>query len=85
MEWVVAIGESASRLSLIKQCYYSAMRAYSFRYLCDGQHILRYSNLEKNQDSSFRKDGEYLKNVDVNALNPAILQKFLGNGLMEVF
>ena len=83
MEWVVAIGESASRLSLIKQCYYSAMRAYSFRYLCDGKHILRYSNLEKNQDSSFRKDGEYLKNVDVNALNPAILQKFLGNGLME--
>lgn len=24
-----------------------------------------------------------MKNVDVNALNPAILQKFLGNGLME--
>lgn len=83
MEWVVAIGEPASRLSLIKQCYYSAMRAYSFRYLCDGQHILRYSNLEKKQDSSSRKDGECLKNVDVNALNPAILQKFLGNGLME--
>ena len=53
MEWVVAIGESASRLSLIKQCYYSAMRAYSFRYLCDGQHILRYSNLEKNQGQFF--------------------------------
>lgn len=83
MEWVVAIGEPASRLSLIKQCYYSAMRAYSFRYLCDGQHILRYSNLEKKQDSASRKDGECLKNVDVNALNPAILQKFLGNGLME--
>lgn len=83
MEWVVAIGEPASRLSLIKQCYYSAMRAYSFRYLCDGQHILRYSNLEKKQDSASKKDGECLKNVDVNALNPAILQKFLGNGLME--
>ena len=28
-------------------------------------------------------DNAYLKNVDVNALNPAILQKFLSNGLQE--
>lgn len=83
VEWVVAIGEAAKRLSSIKQCYHCATRAYALRYLCDGQHILRYSSLSENQENSSKGEGEYLKNVDVNALNPAILQKFLGNGLME--
>ena len=29
------------------------------------------------------EDNAYLQKVDVNALNPAILQKFLSNGLQE--
>ena len=66
-EWFLAVGQPVERLSQIKKSYHTASRAFSQRYLY-GENILYYA---------------YLKKVDVNALNPAILQKFLSNGIQE--
>ena len=84
-DWFVAVGEEADRLSKIKQSYHTAARTYSFRYLYDG-HILYYDMLEEGNAGSAeaaasRTEALQLKNVNVNALNPEILQKFLSSGL----
>lgn len=86
-DWFVAVGEEADRLSKIKQSYHTAARTYSFRYLYDG-HILYYDMLEEGNAGSAeaaasRTEALQLKNVNVNALNPEILQKFLSSGLEE--
>ncbi len=84
-DWFIAVGEDADRLSQIRHSYRTAMRAYSFRYLYDG-HILAYDTLEEeneNSCSTYKEENVQLKNVNVNALNPAILQKFLSSGLAE--
>ncbi|MDO5134982.1 MAG: helix-turn-helix domain-containing protein [Eubacteriales bacterium] len=85
-DWFVAAGKCVERLSNISQCYYTATRAFAFRYLYDG-HILRYEDLEEREgdrDAGVRESQNlYLGNVDINALNPAILQKFLASGLMD--
>ena len=36
VDWFVAVGEEADRLSRIKQSYHTAARTYAFRYLYDG-------------------------------------------------
>lgn len=59
--------------------YHTASRAFSQRYLYD-ENILYYDEMELMEHRSGQadtNDNAYLKNVDVNALNPAILQKFL--------
>lgn len=86
-DWFVAVGEEADRLSKIKQSYHTAVRTYSFRYLYDG-HILYYDMLEEGNAGSAeaaasRTEALQLKNVNVNALNLEILQKFLSSGLEE--
>lgn len=84
-DWFVAVGEEADRLSKIKQSYHTATRAYAFRYLYDG-HILYYSMLEQareNSADSSKTEAVQLKSVNVNALSPEILQKFLSSGLEE--
>ena len=84
-EWFVAVGKSADRLSMLGHSYRTAVRANSFRYLYDG-HILDYQSLEtqkENPSDSRREDSVQLRNVNINALNPAILQKFLSSGLAE--
>ena len=84
-DWFVAVGEPADRLSMLGQSYRTAARANSFRYLYDG-HILDYQSLEtrkENPSDSYREDSVQLRNVNINALNPAILQKFLSSGLAE--
>ena len=80
--WFIAVGEEADRLSRIRHSYSTASRTYAFRYLYDG-HILSYSDLNKNEGNSAKEESVQLKNVNINALNPAILQKFLSSGLME--
>ena len=80
--WFIAVGEEADRLSRIRHSYSTASRTYAFRYLYDG-HILSYSDLKKNEGNSAKEESVQLKNVNINALNPAILQKFLSSGLME--
>lgn len=87
--WFVAVGEEADRLSQIRQSYRTAVRAYGFRYLYDGN-VLYYHMLEEVKESSGESSGEtcegenvYLKSVNVNALDPAILQKFLSSGLAD--
>lgn len=87
--WFVAVGEEADRLSQIRQSYRTAVRAYGFRYLYDGN-VLYYHMLEEVKESSGENAGEtcegenvYLKSVNVNALDPAILQKFLSSGLAD--
>lgn len=87
--WFVAAGEEADRLSQIRQSYRTAVRAYGFRYLYDGN-VLYYHMLEEVKESSGESSGEtsegenvYLKSVNVNALDPAILQKFLSSGLAD--
>ena len=84
-QWFVAVGESVERLSQLQKSYHSASRAFSQRYLY-GENILYYEEMELMEHRSGQadtNDNAYLKNVDVNALNPAILQKFLSNGLQE--
>ena len=84
-DWFIAVGKSADRLSMLGHSYRTAVRANSFRYLYDG-HILDYQSLEtrkENPSDSYREDSVQLRNVNINALNPAILQKFLSSGLAE--
>ena len=84
-QWFVAVGESVERLSQLQKSYHSASRAFSQRYLY-GENILYYDEMELMEHRSGQadtNDNAYLKKVDVNALNPAILQKFLSNGLQE--
>ena len=84
-DWFIAVGKSADRLSMLGHSYRTAVRANSFRYLYDG-HILDYQSLEaqkENPSDSRKEDSVQLRNVNINALNPAILQKFLSSGLAE--
>ena len=82
-QWFVAAGEPVERLSQIQKSYYSASRAFSQRYLYD-ENILYYDEMASMEKKNVTEDDStYLKKVDVNALNPVILQKFLSNGLLE--
>ena len=82
-EWFVAVGESVERLSQIQKSYHSASRAFSQRYLYDGKVLYYEEMLAMEKKDVTNDDSEYLQKVDVNALNPTILQKFLSNGLLE--
>ena len=82
-EWFVAVGESVERLSQIQKSYHSASRAFSQRYLYDGKVLCYEEMLAMEKKDVTNDDSEYLQKVDVNALNPTILQKFLSNGLLE--
>ena len=84
-EWFLAVGQSVDRLSQIQKSYHTASRAFSQRYLYD-ENILYYDEMETMEHPGGQaetEDNAYLQKVDVNALNPAILQKFLSNGLQE--
>ena len=84
-EWFLAVGQSVERLSQIQKRYHTASRAFSQRYLYD-ENILYYDEMETMEHPGGQaetEDNAYLQKVDVNALNPAILQKFLSNGLQE--
>ena len=82
-QWFVAAGEPVERLSQIQKSYYSASRAFSQRYLYD-EKILYYDEMASMEKKNVTEDDStYLQKVDVNALNPVILQKFLSNGLLE--
>lgn len=84
-EWFLAVGQSVDRLSQIQKSYHTASRAFSQRYLYD-ENILYYDEMETMEHPGGQaetEDNAYLQKVDVNALNPAILQNFLSNGLQE--
>ena len=84
-EWFLAVGQSVDRLSQIQKSYHTASRAFSQRYLYD-ENILYYDEMETMEHPGGQaetEDNAYLQKVDVNALNPAILQKFLSDGLQE--
>ena len=84
-EWFLAVGQSVDRLSQIQKSYHTASKAFSQRYLYD-ENILYYDEMETMEHPGGQaetEDNAYLQKVDVNALNPAILQKFLSNGLQE--
>ena len=84
-EWFLAVGQSVERLSQIQKSYHTASRAFSQRYLYD-ENIIYYDEMETMEHPGGQaetEDNAYLQKVDVNALNPAILQKFLSNGLQE--
>ena len=84
-EWFLAVGQSVERLCQIQKSYHTASRAFSQRYLYD-ENILYYDEMETMEHPGGQaetEDNAYLQKVDVNALNPAILQKFLSNGLQE--
>ena len=70
------------RLSQIQKSYQSASRAFSQRYLYDGKALYYDEMLAMEKKDVTNDDSEYLQKVDVNALNPTILQKFLSNGLL---
>lgn len=78
--WFIAAGELVERLSNMKHSYNTAAQTYARRYLYDG-HILYYRYLK--EEELAKDDGRYLKKVDINAMDPAIIQKFLGSGLKE--
>ena len=82
-EWFLAVGQSVERLSQIQKSYHTASRAFSQRYLYD-ENILYYDEMASMEKKNVTEDDStYLQKVDVNALNPVILQKFLSNGLLE--
>ena len=84
-QWFLAAGQPVERLSQIQKSYHTASRAFSQRYLYD-ENILYYDEMKTIEVHSNAEESavnEYLQKVDVNALNPAILQKFLSNGLQE--
>ena len=84
-QWFLAAGQPVERLSQIQKSYHTASRAFSQRYLYD-ENILYYDEMQTIEVHSNAEESavnEYLQKVDVNALNPAILQKFLSNGLQE--
>ena len=81
-QWFVAAGQSVERLSQIQRSYHTASRAFSQRYLYD-ENILYYDEMSTMEHHGDATDNTYLQKVDINALNPAILQKFLSNGLLE--
>ena len=80
--WFLAVGETVERLSSIKQSYHTASKAFSRRYLYDGP-VLYYGEMREEESNPAKDDSRYLKEVDVNALNPAILQRFLSSGLPD--
>ena len=79
-DWFLAAGQPVERLSNIKQSYHTVAKAFSKRYLYDGS-VLFYEKLE--QEETKKEDSCYLKKIDINALNPAILEGFLGSGLLD--
>lgn len=79
-DWFLAVGQPVERLSSMKASYHTASKAFARRYLYDGN-ILYYENME--QENTRKDEGRYLKKIDVNALNPAILERFLGSGLLD--
>ena len=79
-DWFLAVGQPVERLSSMKASYHTASKAFARRYLYDGN-ILYYENME--QENTRKDEGRYLKKIDVNALNPASLERFLGSGLLD--
>lgn len=79
-DWFLAVGQPVERMSSIKISYHAASKAFARRYLYDGN-ILYYEDLE--QEKTAKDKGICLKKIDINALNPAILENFLGRGLLE--
>ena len=79
-DWFLAVGQPVERLSSIKQSYHAASRAFSRRFLYDDP-VLYYEELK--QEENRKDNSRYLKKIDINALNPAVLQRFLGSGLLD--
>ncbi|MEF2771501.1 MAG: helix-turn-helix domain-containing protein, partial [Blautia caecimuris] len=79
-DWFLAVGQPVERLSSIKLSYHTASKAFARRYLYDGS-VLYYGNLE--QEETKKDDSRFLKKIDINALNPATLERFLGSGLLD--
>ena len=80
-DWFLAVGQPVERLSSVKISYHAAAKAFSRRYLYDGD-ILYYEELEQ-EEKIQKNDSRYLKKIDINVLNPAILERFLGSGLLD--
>lgn len=80
-DWFLAVGQPVERLSSMKLSYHAAAKAFSRRYLYDGN-ILYYEELER-EEKIQKNDSRYLKKIDINVLNPAILERFLGSGLLD--
>ena len=80
-DWFLAVGQPVERLSSVKLSYHAAAKAFSRRYLYDGD-ILYYEELEQ-EEKIQKNDSRYLKKIDINVLNPAILERFLGSGLLD--
>lgn len=79
-DWFLAAGQPVERLSSIKLSYHTASKAFARRYLYDGS-VLYYGDLE--QEETKKDDSRFLKKIDINALNPAVLERFLGSGLLD--
>lgn len=79
-DWFLAVGQPVERLSSIKSSYYTASKTFARRYLYDGS-VLYYKDLK--QEDTKRDNSPFLKKIDINALNPATLERFLGSGLLD--
>lgn len=81
-EWFLAVGEPVERLSTVKHSYHAASRTFARRYFAEN-HVMKYQSVKLEEENIGKNDLQKMQQVDVNALNPAILQKFLGSGLLE--
>lgn len=70
------------RLSAVKHSYHAASRTFARRYFAEN-HVMKYQSVKQEEENSGKNDLQKMQQVDVNALNPAILQKFLGSGLLD--
>ncbi len=80
--WFLASGEPVERLSAVKHSYHAASRTFARRYFAEN-HVMKYQSVKQEEENSGKNDLQKMQQVDVNALNPAILQKFLGSGLLD--
>ena len=77
VEWYVAVGTPAERLSMLSNCYQKANKYFSFRFVTPEQHVLHEQVIA---DLMNEKEETSFENVDPTQMNPEIIRDFLVRG-----
>lgn len=76
-DWYVATGMTVERLSQLAECYNKVNHSLTLRYLSPEDHVIT----KTVEDFAINNDDANLEKLDVNKVNPEILNRFLENGL----
>lgn len=77
--YFVGIGKQIKRLADITECYYQANKAFTFRFLTSGNHVL--CSEETNDLPIVHEDKIDLRHINVEHFDKKIVMNFLKNGL----